>query len=95
MTYDNGIKMARHEIITNYTGMKIYFSHPYSSWERGTNENINGLIRGWLPKETNFSEINLKKQQTIQGKLNNRLRKIISYKTPKERMQNELKFVAS
>jgi IS30 family transposase len=94
MTYDNGIEMARHEIITKNTGMKIYFAHPYSSWERGTNENTNGLIRRYLPKGTNFNEIDLKQLQIIQEKLNNRPRKIIGYKTPKEMMDIELKFVA-
>ena len=91
MTYDNGIEMARHEIITKNTGMKIYFAHPYSSWERGANENTNRLIRRYLPKETNFNEIDLKQLQVIQEKLNNRPRKIIGYKTPKEMMKNELK----
>jgi IS30 family transposase len=94
MTYDNGIEMARHEKITENTGMKIYFAHPYSSWERGTNENTNGLIRRYLPKGTNFNEIDLKQLLIIQQKLNNRPRKIIGYKTPKEMMVNELKFVA-
>ena len=95
MTYDNGIKMTRHEINTNYTGMKIYFSHPYSSQERRTNEHTNGHIRGQLRKSTNCNEIDLKKGQTIKEKLKNRQRKIIGYKTPKEKMQNKLKFVAS
>lgn len=94
MTYDNGIEMARHEIITKNTGMKIYFAHPYSSWERGTNENTNGLIRRYLPKGTNFNEIQLNQLQIIQEKLNNRPRKIIGYKTPKEMMDLELKFAA-
>ncbi|WP_298782739.1 IS30 family transposase [uncultured Polaribacter sp.] len=94
MTYDNGIEMARHEKITKNTGMKIYFAHPYSSWERGTNENTNGLIRRYLPKGTDFNEISLKQLQNIQEKLNNRPRKIIGYKTPKEMMNFELKFVA-
>jgi IS30 family transposase len=93
MTYDNGIEMARHEKITKNTGIKIYFAHPYSSWERGTNENTNGLIRRYLPKGTNFNEIDLKQLQIIQEKLNNRPRKIIGYKTPKEMMNNELKIV--
>ena len=93
MTYDNGIEMARHEKITKNTGMKIYFAHPYSSWERGTNENTNGLIRRYLPKGTNFNEIDLKQLQNIQEKLNNRPRKIIGYKTPKEMMNSELKIV--
>ncbi len=94
MTYDNGIEMARHEIITKNTGMKIYFAHPYSSWERGTNENTNGLIRRYLPKGTNFNEIDLNQLQIIQEKLNNRPRKIIGYKTPQEMIDLELKFVA-
>ena len=94
MTYDNGIEMAKHEKITQKTGMKIYFAHPYSSWERGTNENTNGLIRRYLPKGTDFNEINEKMLQIIQEKLNNRPRKIIGYKTPKEIMDSELKFVA-
>jgi len=94
MTYDNGIEMARHEIITKKTGMKIYFAHPYSSWERGTNENTNGLIRRYLPKGTDFTEISEIKLLRIQQKLNNRPRKIIAYKTPKEILNSELKVVA-
>ena len=94
MTYDNGTEMARHEIITQKTGMKIYFAHPYSSWERGTNENTNGLIRRFLPKGTDFNEIDENKLFFIQEKLNNRPRKIIGYKTPKEIMDFELKSVA-
>lgn len=94
MTYDNGVEMARHKEITSKTGMKIYFAHPYSSWERGTNENTNGLIRRYLPKGTDFNLINKKQLLIIQDKLNNRPRKIIGYKTPKEIIDSELKFVA-
>ena len=94
MTYDNGIEMARHEKITLNTGIKIYFAHPYSSWERGTNENTNGLIRRYLPKGTDFNKIDEKILLNIQRKLNNRPRKIISYKTPKEMKDFELKYVA-
>ena len=94
MTYDNGIEMARHEKITQNTGMKIYFAHPYSSWERGTNENTNGLIRRYLPKGTDFNQIDEKLLMKIQEKLNNRPRKIIGYKTPQEIMDSELKNVA-
>jgi len=94
MTYDNGIEMARHEKITQNTGMKIYFAHPYSSWERGTNENTNGLIRRYLPKGTDFNKIDENQLRIIQEKLNNRPRKIIGYKTPKEMMDFELKYVA-
>jgi IS30 family transposase len=94
MTYDNGIEMAIHEKITKKTDLKIYFAHPYSSWERGTNENTNGLIRRYLPKGTNFNEISENQLQIIQQKLNNRPRKIIGYKTPKEMMDIKLKLVA-
>lgn len=94
MTYDNGIEMAKHEIITQKTAVKIYFAHPYSSWERGTNENTNGLIRRYLPKGTDFNQIDEKLLITIQDKLNNRPLKIIGYKTPKEIMDFELKNVA-
>lgn len=94
MTYDNGVEMARHEKITKKTGMKIYFAHPYSSWERGTNENTNGLIRRYLPKGTNFNQISENQLQIIQQKLNNRPRKILGYKTPLEMMDIELKNVA-
>jgi IS30 family transposase len=94
MTYDNGTEMARHKEITNKTGMKIYFAHPYSSWERGTNENTNGLIRRYLPKGTDFNLIDKKQLMIIQEKLNNRPRKIIGFKTPKEVIDSELKFVA-
>jgi len=94
MTYDNGTEMAYHQKITQNTGIKIYFAHPYSSWERGTNENTNGLIRRYLPKGTNFNEIDEKNLQNIQEKLNNRPRKIIGFKTPKEVMDFELKLVA-
>ena len=94
MTYDNGIEMTKHEKITKNTGMKIYFAYPYSSWERGTNENTNGLIRRYLPKGTDFNLIDEKTLLKIQKKLNNRPRKIIAYKTPKEIMAFELKNVA-
>ena len=94
MTYDNGIEMAKHQIITQKTGMNIYFAHPYSSWERGTNENTNGIIRRDLPKGTDFNLIDEKTLLKIERKLNNKPRKIIGYKTPKEILECELKNVA-
>jgi len=94
MTYDNGIEMAKHQVITKKTGMKIYFAHPYSSWERGTNENTNGIIRRDFPKGTDFNLIDEKQLLKLQHKLNNKPRKIIGYKTPKEALEFELKNVA-
>ncbi|OBQ54909.1 transposase, partial [Tamlana sp. s12] len=94
MTYDNGIEMAKHQYITQKTGMKIYFAHPYSSWERGTNENTNGIIRRDLPKGTDFNIISEKQLLILEQKLNNKPRKIIGFKTPKEVLDFELKNVA-
>jgi IS30 family transposase len=89
LTYDNGIEMAQHKILTEKTGMVVYFAHPYSSWERGTNENTNGLIRRYFPKGTNFNEIDERQLKVVQNKLNNRPRKVLGYRTPIEIMELE------
>ena len=90
MTYDNGMEMAFHKWLTKKTGMDIYFAHPYSSWERGTNENTNGLIRRFLPKGTDFKNISAKRLKEIENTLNNRPRKVLGYKTPNEARQEEI-----
>lgn len=88
MTYDNGIEMANHKWLTQNTGMDIYFAHPYSSWERGTNENTNGLIRRFLPKGTDFNKVSPETLKQIENNLNNRPRKVLGFKTPNQ-MRNE------
>lgn len=88
MTYDNGIEMANHKWLSENTGMDIYFAHPYSSWERGTNENTNGLIRRFLPKGTDFNKISSERLKQIENNLNNRPRKVLGFKTPNQ-MRNE------
>lgn len=89
MTYDNGMEMAKHESFTKKTGMLVYFAHPYSSWERGTNENTNGLIRRFFPKGTDFNKISKQQLKIAQNKLNNRPRKVLNYKTPAEALALE------
>ncbi len=84
MTYDNGMEMAQHKEFSQQTGMTVYFAHPYASWERGTNENTNGLIRRYFPKGTDFNKITENQLKEVQEKLNNRPRKILNYKTPME-----------
>lgn len=93
LTYDNGTEMANHKWLTDKTGATIYFAHPYASWERGTNENTNGLIRRFLPKGTDFRKIDLKRLAEIQEKLNNRPRKILGFRTPNEILDNERKIL--
>ena len=90
MTYDNGIEMANHKWLSNNTGMDIYFANPYSSWERGTNENTNDLIRRKKKKGTDFNKITIEQLKQAQYALNNRPRKILGYKTPNEIMNQEI-----
>ena len=83
-TLDNGAEFSEHEATERETGMDIYFAHPYHSWERGTNENANGLIRRYYPKGTYFSNINEKEFKQNVSKINHRPRKRLGYKTPYE-----------
>jgi IS30 family transposase len=91
MTYDNGMEMANHKWLAQKTGINIFFAHPYSSYERGTNENTNGLIRRFFPKGTDFNTITALQLKHAQDKLNNRPRKVLGYKTPNQMMQQEIK----
>lgn len=84
LTLDNGSENASHEQLTATLGIKCYFAHPYASWERGTNENMNGLIRWYLPKGTDFSKIDKEQIAQIEFLLNSRPRKCLGYKTPLE-----------
>jgi len=84
LTLDNGTENAQHEGITAEIGIKCYFAHPYASWQRGTNEHINGLIRWYLPKGTDFSKISDEQIAQIESLINNRPRKCLGFKTPLE-----------
>lgn len=84
LTVDNGLEFVEHEEITEETGVKIYFCDPYSSWQRGSNENANGLLRGYLPKRHNIDELKQEELDDIAEELNNRPRKRLGYKTPNE-----------
>jgi len=90
MTYDNGMEMANHKTFTKDTGMPVYFAHPYSSWERGSNENTNGLIRRFYPKKTDFNKKTKMDNKFLQDILNNRPRKVLGFYTPNEMMEKEL-----
>ena len=82
LTLDNGTENAKHEIITEGIGVKCYFAHPYASWERGTNENANGLVRWYFPKSTDFAKITDDQVALVESALNNRPRKCLGFRTP-------------
>lgn len=83
LTYDRGSEMAGHKWFTEITGIPVFFADPYSPWQRGTNENTNGLVRNYLPKKTDFKDINDDEILKIQNALNLRPRKNLDYFDPK------------
>ncbi len=84
LTYDRGSEMARHKLFSAQANMKVYFADPQSPWQRGTNENTNGLIRQFFPKGTDFNLISRKQLKQVQHLLNGRPRKVLEYRTPYE-----------
>lgn len=76
--------MAEHRLFTSQTRVKVYFAHPHSPWERGTNENTNGLIRQFFPKGTDFAKVRRREIQQVQDLLNGRPRKVLNWRTPNE-----------
>jgi IS30 family transposase len=89
ITYDNGSEFCYHERVNNEMGIKSYFCKPYHSWEKGTVENINGLIRRFFPKGTDFDKISDELIQKVEDWINNRPMKCLNWKTPNEKY-NEL-----
>ena len=83
-TFNNGKEFAKHPDMADALDMDYYFAHPYHSWERGANENKNGLIRQYLPKGTSFENLSNNDIALIQNKLNNRPRKTLGFLTPIE-----------
>ena len=84
LTYDQGREMAQHRLLSQQANLKIYFAHPHSPWERGINENINGLLRQYLPKGENLSLFSQDQLDDIAMMLNSRIRKSLGWKAPAE-----------
>lgn len=82
--------MSKHQLFTEKTNMKVYFADPHPPWQRGTNENINGLIRQYCPKGTNFRNITREKIKLVQNQLNSRPRQSFGYETLFERFSQLL-----
>ena len=88
LTLDNGSENVQHQTLTKKLNMAVYFARPYASWERGTNENTNGLIRRHFPKGTDFLSITKKQLDQVVNLLNHRPRKCLNYQTPFEVFNN-------
>ena len=84
ITTDNGSEFVEHQALASRLGFKTFFANPYSSWERGTNENTNGLIRQYVGREANLLTFSHQRVARIADKLNNRPRKCLNYRTPAE-----------
>ncbi len=84
LTYDQGKEMSEHRQFTIDTGIQVYFAHPESPWERGMNENTNGLIRQYFPRGTEFDKVSAKEIKRAQRQLNDRPRAVLYYKKPDE-----------
>ena len=82
LTYDQGPEMREHRLFTKQTTMRVYFAHPYSPWERGTNENTKGLVRQFFSKGTRFTQLSRAESKRVQVMLNDRPRKILNWHSP-------------
>lgn len=85
LTYDRGTEMSEHKLFTEKTKIQVYFADPYSPWQRGTNENTNGLIRQYFPKGIDFKEVSNATIREVERRLNSRPRKKLKFYTPAEK----------
>lgn len=90
ITADNGKEFAYHEDITDALGATVYFANPYHSWERGLNENTNGLLRQYWPKSTDFKKVSEAEVDDVIAALNDRPRKTLGYQTPARLMHQHM-----
>jgi IS30 family transposase len=90
MTYDNGREAVSHETVTIAIGMKFYFAKTYSSWQRGSNENRNGLVRFYLPRNTDLNQLTWQQIRRVENLINNRPVKLLGYRTPNEAFALEM-----
>ena len=84
LTYDRGREMAHHQQLTANTEVAVYFCDPHSPWQRGSNENMNGLVRQYLPKGMDLSTVTPQALAYIESALNDRPRKVLGFRTPRE-----------
>ena len=90
-TVDNGMEFSMHRQMEQVLGGQVFFAHRYSPWERGLNENTNGLLRQYFPKGTNLARLTEEDIRRVERLLNNRPRECLGYRTPAEALQAELR----
>ncbi len=95
ITADNGKEFAYHEIMTKYLKCGVYFADPYCSWQRGLNENTNGLLRQYWPKSTDFKKISQSEVEAVIARLNDRPRKKLNYQMPAKLMAEHMAAIAA
>jgi IS30 family transposase len=95
LTYDQGKEMAEHRSLAADTGMRIFFADPHSPWQRGSNENTNGLLRQYFPKGTSLSSFDQADLDVVAASLNDRPRKTLDFATPREQFSSLLAGLAS
>lgn len=91
ITFDNGKEFAEHRTLTRGLGVEIYFAAPYASWQRGTNENTNGLLRQYFPKGTDFTTVSHREVARVEQSINDRPRRRLNYRTPNEVLANHMR----
>ena len=94
LTWDQGAELAQHGQLRIDTGLSVYFCDPHSPWQRGTNENTNGLLRQYFPKGTDLSKHKLEDLAAVAATLNSRPRKTLAWKTPGEALDGLLRSAA-